>query len=82
MQILYTTVDGINVVVTKPKWLSTTNATRLSFSLPFNMAEVRNVSDSAQLFSLRVFNAKGSLSVVQVFDVQVDATWYMETTPT
>jgi hypothetical protein len=82
MQLIYTTVDGIDVVMSKGKYLSTTNQVSLSFKLPFNMAEVRNVQDTAQIFSLRVFNPKGSLSVVQVFEATFENTWYVETTPT
>jgi hypothetical protein len=81
MQLTYTTVDGIDVVMTKPKYLSTTNQMNLSFRVPFNLAEVRTVSDTAILFTIRVYNAKGSTAVVQAFECSIDSTWYMETTP-
>lgn len=82
MQLIYTTVDGIDVVMTQSKYLSTTNQVSLSFRVPFNLAEVRTVADIASLFSIRVYNAKGSTAVVQVFEFSVQSTWWMETTPT
>jgi hypothetical protein len=81
VQLRYVTVDGIAVIMTKTLWLSVTNETRLGFSMPWNMAEIRTVNDTADLIGFRIFNVLGVSAVVQAVDYTIETTFGMESAP-
>jgi hypothetical protein len=55
-QLFYTTVDGVNIALTKSIPLSITNAVTIVARLPVNFVEMRAVADVNPLFGIQFVN--------------------------
>jgi len=75
VQLVYDTVDGTRVAMTRAIPLSATNRTTLGFVLPRNIAEYRGTNDTSILFSINVFNRANTAATAETVYYSVSAKW-------